>query len=45
MLPQWFGSYNKNFMSFIAALKLDANETDINRFRKAAKLALQHMFK
>ncbi|XP_055374016.1 condensin complex subunit 3 isoform X2 [Condylostylus longicornis] len=45
MLPQWLESYNKDYIELISALKLDANEAEIDRFRKTAKLALKEMFK
>lgn len=45
LLPQWLQSYNKKYISFISALKLDANEAEINRFMKIAKQALFYIFK
>lgn len=44
LLPQWLQSYNKNFISFVGALKLDANMTEIHRYMKIAKEALFAIF-
>ncbi|XP_055916686.1 condensin complex subunit 3 isoform X2 [Eupeodes corollae] len=45
MLPQWLESYNKNFILFVSALKLDASEAEVERFLKIAKVALFEIFK
>lgn len=45
LIPSWLESYNKNYIDFVGALKLDANDKDIERFRKTAKLALLELFK
>lgn len=45
LLPQWVQSYNKNYISLIAALKLDANETEFKRFMKIVRQALPVVFK
>lgn len=45
LLPQWVQSYNKQYITFVSALKLDANEEEIHRFSKIAKKALFEIFK
>lgn len=45
LLPQWLDLYNKNYISFIGALKLDANMKEVHRFMKVAKHALFALFK
>lgn len=45
LLPQWLELYNRNYISFVAALKLDANMTEVHRFMKIAKEALFALFK
>lgn len=45
LLPAWLEAYNRDYIQFVAALKLDANEADIERFQKAARLALMAIFK
>lgn len=45
LIPSWLETYNKDYIAFVGALKLDANEQDIDRFRKTAKLALVEIFK
>ncbi|CAD7077192.1 unnamed protein product [Hermetia illucens] len=45
MLPQWLESYNRNVIALISGLKLDANEAEIDRFRKITKMALFEIFK
>lgn len=45
MIPSWLETYNKDYIAFVGALKLDANEQDIDRFRKTAKLVLVEIFK
>ncbi|XP_075166347.1 chromosome associated protein G [Haematobia irritans] len=45
MLQQWIESYQKDLVSLIGALKLDSNESDLNRFRKIGKQALKEIFR
>lgn len=45
MLPQWMESYKRDILALLAALKLDASEAEIDRFRKAAKQVLPEIFK
>lgn len=45
LLPQWVQSYNKQYIAFVSALKLDANEEEIQRFTKIAMKALSEIFK
>lgn len=45
LLPQWLTSYNKKYLLLIAALKLDANQEEIQRFVKVTKKALSYLFK
>ncbi|KAM7341580.1 chromosome associated protein G [Cochliomyia hominivorax] len=45
MLQQWIESYQKDLVSLIGALKLDSNESEINRFRKIGKQVLREIFK
>lgn len=44
-LPQWLETYQKNYISFVAALKLDASMTEITRSMKVAKEALFRIFR
>lgn len=44
MLPNWLESYNKKYLEFVSALKLDANDTEIERFRTTSKMALKEIF-
>ncbi|XP_055625380.1 condensin complex subunit 3 [Toxorhynchites rutilus septentrionalis] len=44
LIPQWFESYQKNYVAFVKALKIDADEKELERFRKTAKLALFEIF-
>ncbi|KAL1398660.1 hypothetical protein pipiens_008788 [Culex pipiens pipiens] len=41
LIPQWFESYQKNYVAFVKALKIDAEEKEMERFAKTAKLALE----
>uniref|UniRef100_A0A182WLX4 Nuclear condensin complex subunit 3 C-terminal domain-containing protein n=1 Tax=Anopheles minimus TaxID=112268 RepID=A0A182WLX4_9DIPT len=45
MLPQWIESYGRDYVAFVGALKLDADEKEMERFRKAAKSVLMEIFK
>lgn len=45
LIPAWLESYNRDYIQFVAALKLDASEADIERFRTAARLVLVEIFK
>lgn len=45
LIPAWLEAYNHDYIRFVAALKLDANEADIERFRSAARLVLAEIFK
>ncbi|XP_049539399.1 condensin complex subunit 3-like [Anopheles darlingi] len=45
MIPQWFESYQQDHIVFIEALKLDADEKEIERFRNTAKMTLLEIFK
>lgn len=45
LLPQWLEAYNNNYIDFVSGLKIDANEEELERFRKIAKLALLEVFK
>ncbi|XP_055688752.1 condensin complex subunit 3 [Lutzomyia longipalpis] len=45
MLPRWVASYGDNYITFVGALKLDTNDKEMQRFRKCAIQALQHIFK
>ena len=45
MLPQWFETYQKSFIAFISALKIDASNTEIERFINVSKTALSELFK
>lgn len=44
MIPQWIESYNRDYIAFLSALKLDSNEDDIIRFQKVAKMTLMEIF-
>ncbi|KAL1396160.1 hypothetical protein pipiens_010705 [Culex pipiens pipiens] len=44
LIPQWFESYQKNYVAFVKALKIDADEKEMERFAKTAKLALGEIF-
>ncbi|KAL1381068.1 hypothetical protein pipiens_001396 [Culex pipiens pipiens] len=44
LIPQWFESYQKNNVAFVKALKIDADEKEMERFAKTAKLALGEIF-
>lgn len=44
MIPQWFESYQKDYVAFVKALKIDADEKELERFRKTGKLALFEIF-
>ena len=45
MLPNWIEAYEKNYVNFVAAIKIDAKDEEILRFRKIASLALKEFFK
>lgn len=45
MLPQWLESYKRDILALLSALKIDATEAEIDRFRKAAKQLLPEIFK
>ncbi|XP_053684077.1 condensin complex subunit 3 [Sabethes cyaneus] len=44
LIPQWFESYQKNYVLFVKALKIDAEEMELERFRNTANLALFEIF-
>uniref|UniRef100_A0A182P3R0 Nuclear condensin complex subunit 3 C-terminal domain-containing protein n=1 Tax=Anopheles epiroticus TaxID=199890 RepID=A0A182P3R0_9DIPT len=44
MIPQWLESYQRNYVEFIEALKLDADEKEMERFRKTSKMVLMEIF-
>lgn len=44
MIPQWVESYNKDYIEFLSALKLDSNEEEVQRYEKVAILALTEIF-
>lgn len=44
MIPQWVESYNKDYIQFLSALKLDSNEEEVQRYEKVAVLALSEIF-
>lgn len=44
MLKQWIEAYKKDYVALIAALKLDSDEKEINRFRQIAQQTLQELF-
>ncbi|XP_062540619.1 condensin complex subunit 3 [Armigeres subalbatus] len=44
MIPQWFESYQKDYVAFVKALKIDADEKELKRFRTTGKLALFEIF-
>ncbi|XP_055535074.1 condensin complex subunit 3 [Wyeomyia smithii] len=44
LIPQWFESYQKNYVLFVKALKIDADEMELERFSNTAKLALFEIF-
>lgn len=45
MLPQWLESYKRDILALLSALKIDATEAEIDRFRKASKQLLPEVFK
>uniref|UniRef100_A0A182FI79 Nuclear condensin complex subunit 3 C-terminal domain-containing protein n=2 Tax=Anopheles albimanus TaxID=7167 RepID=A0A182FI79_ANOAL len=45
MIPQWIESYQRDYIAFVEALKLDADEKEIERFRNTAKMTLLEIFK
>uniref|UniRef100_A0A182NH86 Nuclear condensin complex subunit 3 C-terminal domain-containing protein n=1 Tax=Anopheles dirus TaxID=7168 RepID=A0A182NH86_9DIPT len=45
MIPQWIESYQRDYVAFVEALKLDADEKEMDRFRKTSKLVLKEIFK
>uniref|UniRef100_A0A182JQ35 Nuclear condensin complex subunit 3 C-terminal domain-containing protein n=1 Tax=Anopheles christyi TaxID=43041 RepID=A0A182JQ35_9DIPT len=44
MIPQWIESYLRDYVSFVEALKLDADEKEMERFRKTSKMVLMEIF-
>ncbi|KAH8389689.1 condensin complex subunit 3 [Drosophila serrata] len=44
MLKAWIESYQQNYISLTAALKLDSNEEELLRFRRVAKQMLRVIF-
>ncbi|XP_058125221.1 condensin complex subunit 3 [Anopheles ziemanni] len=44
MIPQWVESYQRDCVAFVEALKLDADEQEMDRFRKTSKMALSEIF-
>ncbi|XP_035911786.1 condensin complex subunit 3 [Anopheles stephensi] len=44
MIPQWIESYQRDYVAFVEALKLDADDKEMDRFRKTAKLVLVEIF-
>uniref|UniRef100_A0A182QAY6 Nuclear condensin complex subunit 3 C-terminal domain-containing protein n=1 Tax=Anopheles farauti TaxID=69004 RepID=A0A182QAY6_9DIPT len=45
MIPQWIESYQRDYVAFVEALKLDADEKDMDRFCKTSKMVLMVIFK
>uniref|UniRef100_A0A8W7P6J8 Nuclear condensin complex subunit 3 C-terminal domain-containing protein n=1 Tax=Anopheles coluzzii TaxID=1518534 RepID=A0A8W7P6J8_ANOCL len=45
MIPQWIESYQRDYVGFVEALKLDADDKEMERFRKTSKLVLMEIFK
>uniref|UniRef100_A0A4Y0BE79 Nuclear condensin complex subunit 3 C-terminal domain-containing protein n=1 Tax=Anopheles funestus TaxID=62324 RepID=A0A4Y0BE79_ANOFN len=45
MIPQWIESYQRDYVRFVEALRLDSDEKEMERFRKAAKTVLMEIFK
>lgn len=45
LLPQWLESYGSKYIAFVAALKIDSNEIELERFVKIAKQSLFSLFK
>lgn len=44
MLQNWIAAYEKKYNQFVAAIKLDSKEEDIQRFKKIAYQALSEIF-
>ena len=44
-LPSWISAYEYNYVEFVAAIKLDNKDEEIQRFRKIAQIALTEIFK
>lgn len=44
-LPSWISAYENNYVEFVAAIKLDNKDEEIQRFRKIAHIALTEIFK
>ncbi|XP_050073098.1 condensin complex subunit 3 [Anopheles maculipalpis] len=44
MIPQWVESYQRDYVAFVEALKLDADDKEMDRFRKTAKMVLMEIF-
>lgn len=45
MLPNWIESYQRDYVKFLSALKLDATEDEITKFKAISIQALQEIFK
>lgn len=45
LLPNWIQVYDGNYLNFISALKIDASELDLERFKTIAVSALQEVFR
>lgn len=45
LLPNWIQVYDANYLSFISALKIDASEIDLEKFKSIAVQALQEIFR
>uniref|UniRef100_A0A182N258 Nuclear condensin complex subunit 3 C-terminal domain-containing protein n=1 Tax=Anopheles dirus TaxID=7168 RepID=A0A182N258_9DIPT len=45
LIPQWIESYQRDYVAFVEALKLDTDEKGMHRFRKTSKMTLMEIFK
>lgn len=45
LLPNWLASYENDFVEYIKAIKLDASDTELSKFRTLAQDALNAVFK
>lgn len=45
LLPNWLAAYDNEFVDYIKAIKLDASDVDLNKFRNLAQDALNAVFK
>ncbi|XP_052860170.1 condensin complex subunit 3 [Anopheles cruzii] len=44
MIPQWIESYQRDYVAFIEGLKIDADDQELERFRKTSKMVLFEVF-